>query len=344
MNYKSAGVDLAASETAKHKIAELARRTHTPNVLHGPGLFGGFYQFPQHDYHVPVLVASTDGVGTKIKLACQLQSYRGLGWDIVNHCVNDLMVGGADPLFFLDYLAFGKLDPAVVTEVISGIAEACREAGCALLGGETAEMPGLYQAGEFDLAGTIVGVVEKSKIINGSAIAAGDVLLGIASSGLHTNGYSLARKIVAANSEIGVEVYRDDLGGTVGQALLRPHRSYQKVIAALRNHEGVHGFSHITGGGIVGNTKRLLRSPLGLAVDWQAWEWPPIFKLLQQYGGVTTEEMQQVFNLGIGLVIIVRPETVASVQEFLHAAGEHNWIIGEVTPASSHRRQGAEGS
>ncbi len=344
MNYKSAGVDLAASETAKRKIAELARRTHTPNVLHGPGLFGGFYQFPQHDYHVPVLVASTDGVGTKIKLACQLQSYRGLGWDIVNHCVNDLMVGGADPLFFLDYLAFGKLDPAVVTEVISGIAEACREAGCALLGGETAEMPGLYQAGEFDLAGTIVGVVEKSKIINGSAIAAGDVLLGIASSGLHTNGYSLARKIVAANSEIGVEVYRDDLGGTVGQALLRPHRSYQKVIAALRNHEGVHGFSHITGGGIVGNTKRLLRSPLGLAVDWQAWEWPPIFKLLQQYGGVTTEEMQQVFNLGIGLVIIVRPETVASVQEFLHAAGEHNWIIGEVTPASSHRRQGAEGS
>ncbi|MCK6562785.1 phosphoribosylformylglycinamidine cyclo-ligase [bacterium] len=334
MNYKSAGVDLAASETAKRKIAELARRTHTPNVLHGPGLFGGFYQFPQHDYHVPVLVASTDGVGTKIKLACQLQNYRGLGWDIVNHCVNDLMVGGADPLFFLDYLAFGKLDPAVVTEVVSGIAEACREAGCALLGGETAEMPALYQAGEFDLAGTIVGVVEKSSVLAGESIAAGDVLIGVASSGLHTNGYSLARKIIATHAELAAEVHRAELGDTVGAVLLRPHRSYRKLIAGLRQREGVHGFAHVTGGGIVGNTKRLLRPPLGLAVDWQAWEWPPIFQLLQQYGGVTTEEMQQVFNLGIGLVVIVRPETMAAVQEFLHAAGDHNWIIGEVTPAS----------
>lgn len=342
MNYKSAGVDLAASETAKRKIAELARRTHTPNVLHGPGLFGGFYQFPQHDYHMPVLVASTDGVGTKIKLACQLRSYRGLGWDIVNHCVNDLMVGGADPLFFLDYLAFGKLDPVVVTEVVSGIAEACHEAGCALLGGETAEMPDLYQAGEFDLAGTIVGVVEKSSVLAGDSIAAGDVLIGVASSGLHTNGYSLARKIIATHTELAAEVYRTELGDTVGAVLLRPHRSYRALIAGLRRREGVHGFAHVTGGGIVGNTKRLLPPPLDLAVDWQAWEWPPIFKLLQQYGDLTTEEMQQVFNLGIGLVIIVRPETVAAVQEFLHAAGEHNWVIGVVTPASSHRRQGAE--
>ncbi|MDZ7268274.1 MAG: phosphoribosylformylglycinamidine cyclo-ligase [candidate division KSB1 bacterium] len=333
MDYKSAGVDLSASDAAKQKIAELAHHTHTPNVLHGPGLFGGFYQFPRQDYHLPVLVASTDGVGTKVKLACQQQSYRGLGWDIVNHCVNDLMVGGADPLFFLDYLAFGKLAPTVVTEVVGGMAAACQEAGCALLGGETAEMPDLYQAGEFDLAGTIVGVVEKAGIITGENINAGDVLIGVASSGLHTNGYTLARKIIASNPALAGDVYRAELGDTVAAVLLQPHRSYRKIIAGLRRHEGVHGFAHVTGGGIVGNTKRLLRPRLGLAVDWQAWDWPPIFKLLQQYGDVPAEEMRRVFNLGIGLVIIVRPESVAFVQNYLQTAGEPNWIIGEVTLA-----------
>lgn len=330
MDYKSAGVNLAASEQSKQMIAELARRTHTKNVLHGIGLFGGFFQFPQQNYREPVLVASTDGVGTKVKLACQLGQYHNIGVDIVNHCINDIMVGGADPLFFLDYLAFGRLNPAIVAEVIAGISEACGAANCALLGGETAEMPDVYHTGEFDIAGTIVGVVEKEKIINGSAIAAGDVLLGVASSGLHTNGYSLARKIVAANREIAAEIYRDELGETVGQTLLQPHRSYQKAIAALRDHEGVHGFSHITGGGIVGNTKRLLPAGLKLEIDWSAWDWPPIFTLLQEYGNVATEEMRHVFNLGIGLVIVVGHEAVNSVQASLREAGERNWLIGRI--------------
>lgn len=330
MDYKSAGVNLAASEQSKQTIAELARRTHTKNVLHGIGLFGGFFQFPQQNYREPVLVASTDGVGTKIKLACQLEQYRNIGVDIVNHCINDIMVGGADPLFFLDYLAFGRLNPAIVEELIAGISEACGAANCALLGGETAEMPDVYHAGEFDIAGTIVGVVEKAKIINGSAIAAGDVLLGVASSGLHTNGYSLARQIVAANREIAAEIYRDELGETVGQTLLRPHRSYQKVIAALREHEGVHGFVHITGGGIVGNTKRLLPVGLKLEIDWSAWEWPPIFKLLQDNGNVATEEMRNVFNLGIGLIVIVKPHMHETVQVALRELYEESLIIGEI--------------
>lgn len=330
MDYKSAGVDLAASEQSKQTIAELARRTHTKNVLHGIGLFGGFFQFPQQNYREPVLVASTDGVGTKIKLACQLGKYHDIGVDIVNHCINDIMVGGAEPLFFLDYLAFGRLNPAIVEELIAGISEACRAANCALLGGETAEMPDVYHAGEFDIAGTIVGVVEKAKIINGSAIAADDVLLGVASSGLHTNGYSLARKIVAANREIAAEVYRDELGETVGQALLRPHRSYQKIIAALRDLEGVHGFSHITGGGIVGNTKRLLPVGLKLEIDWNAWKWPPIFTLLQEYGNVATEEMRNVFNLGIGLVIIAERHALNTIKGMLDELQEMNWQIGEM--------------
>lgn len=331
MDYKSAGVNLAASEQSKQTIAELARRTHTKNVLHGIGLFGGFFQFPQQNYREPVLVASTDGVGTKIKLACQLGKYHDIGVDIVNHCINDIMVGGADPLFFLDYLAFGRLDPAIVAEVIAGISEACGAANCALLGGETAEMPDVYHVKEFDIAGTIVGVVEKAKIINGSAIAAGDVLLGVASSGLHTNGYSLARKIVAANREIAAEIYRDELGETVGQTLLQPHRSYQKIIAALREHEGVHGFSHITGGGIVGNTKRLLPAGLKLEIDWNAWKWPPIFKLLQDYGNVAIEEMRNVFNLGIGLVIIAERHALNNIKGILDELQETNWHIGEIT-------------
>lgn len=330
MDYKSSGVNIEAGDRAKKNIAALARSTHGPNVLKGIGLFGGFFEFPAQNYREPVLVASTDGIGTKIKLASRLGQYRGLGIDIVNHCVNDIMVGGADPLFFLDYLAFGKLDQTIVAELITGMTEACRAANCALIGGETAEMPDLYHGNDFDLAGTIVGAVEKSKIIDGSAISAGDVLLGLASNGLHTNGYSLARKIIASNADCAPEKYHAELGETIGEAMLRPHRSYYEVIRALRDLPGVTGFAHITGGGIVGNTKRLLREDLALAVNWQAWQWPPLFKLLQHYGKVAEEEMRNVFNLGIGLLVVVKASAIESVQTKLHELNEENWIIGEI--------------
>lgn len=333
MDYKSAGVNIEAGDRAKKNIASLARSTHGPNVLKGIGLFGGFYQFPTQNYREPVLVASTDGIGTKIKLACQLGEYRGLGVDIVNHCVNDIMVGGADPLFFLDYLAFGKLDQNLIAELITGMTEACRAANCALIGGETSGMPDLYSGNDFDLAGTIVGAVEKSKIIDGSAIAAGDVLLGLASSGLHTNGFSLARKIIASHADCAPQMYHAELGETIGAALLRPHRSYYEVIRALRYLPGVTGFAHITGGGIVGNTKRLLRENLSLAVNWQAWEWPPLFKLLQHYGKVAEAEVRNVFNLGIGLVVLAKPNIVANVQAKLRELDEKNWHIGEIVRA-----------
>jgi phosphoribosylformylglycinamidine cyclo-ligase len=330
LDYKSAGVDRETGEATKKKIVELARRTFNPNVIREVGLFGGFFRFPQEKYREPVLVSSVDGIGTKIKLACQLNRYRGLGEDIVHHCLNDIMVGGAAPLFFLDYLAFGKLDPAVVLELVEGMAAACEQAGCALIGGETAEMPDLYHPGEFDLAGTIVGVVEKEKILDGRRIASGDVLVGIASNGLHTNGYSLARKIIAAHSDLALDKYIPELGETLGEALLRPHRSYQQAIRLATEVPEVHGISHITGGGIEGNTIRLLHNGLQLKIDWQAWQWPPLFRFLQKYGGVENVEMRHVFNLGIGLVFVVAPNMLESFRQRLMEMGETSWVVGEV--------------
>ncbi len=331
MNYKTAGVDLEASDRAKKSIAAFAERTHHAQVLRGLGLFGGFFQFPQQKFREPVLVSSMDGVGTKIKVASRLHRYRNLGFDLVHHCINDIMVGGADPLFFLDYMSFGKISPEIVTELIEGMAQACADADCALIGGETAEMPDLYQAGDFDLAGTIVGVVEKNKILDGRAIHGGEILIGIASSGLHTNGYALVRKIIANNVGLALESYHPDLGETLGEALLRPHRNYQNVIRALRALEGVAGLSHITGGGIVGNTQRLLPAGLQLSMDWQAWKWPPIFKLIRHYGKIEKAEMQSVFNLGIGLVAVVTAAAVERVQACLLELNEQYWLIGEVS-------------
>jgi len=330
LTYKQAGVDRATGEGAKKRIAALARQTHNSNVLREIGLFGGFYQFNRAAYREPVLVSSVDGVGTKIKLACKLGKYRGIGEDIVNHCLNDLMVCGADPLFFLDYLAFGKLDPPVVEELVAGMVDACKEAGCALIGGETAEMPDIYQAGEFDLAGTIVGVVEKSRIIDGSTVQSGDVMIGISSNGLHTNGYSLARRILDANSDLHLEVNYDGIDGTLGDALLKPHRSYQKVLREVRQQRALHGVAHITGGGIAGNVSRLLRSPLQMRVNWDAWQWLPLFQLLQKHGNVAVEEMREVFNLGIGMVFIVDCEAALAFFERLKVLGEEPVRIGEI--------------
>jgi len=333
MDYKTAGVDFEAGHRTKKTIAELAQRTHQQQVLRGVGLFGGFYEFSSQRYHKPVLVSSMDGVGTKIKIASRLRQFRGLGVDVVNHCINDIMVGGADPLFFLDYLAFGKLLPEVATEIVAGISSACQEAGCALIGGETAELPDLYQSGDFDLAGTIVGVVEKSKILDGHDLHGGEVLLGLPSSGLHTNGYSLVRKIISQNVAFTLENYHPDLGQTLGEALLQPHRSYQKIIRALRDLEGVRAFAHITGGGIIENTQRLLPAGLKLHLDWQAWKWPALFKIIRHYGKVEKAEMQSVFNLGIGLIAIVAPTVVDRVQSSLRELDEPSWLIGEVRRA-----------
>ncbi len=329
-DYKAAGVDREKGEGVKKRIGELARRTFNENVLREIGLFGGFFRFAPENYREPVLVASVDGIGTKTKLACQLQHYRGLGEDIVHHCMNDIMVGGAQPLFFLDYLAFGKLEPSVVLELVEGMANACANAGCALIGGETAEMPDIYHPGEFDLAGTIVGAVEKEKILDGRRLERGDVLVGLASNGLHTNGYSLARKIIAAHPELALDKYHAELGETLGEALLRPHRSYQRAIRLATEFSEVHGISHVTGGGIEGNTERLLRNGLQEKIVWQAWEWPPLFHLLQNFGQVEEAEMRQVFNLGIGLVFVVAPVAADELCRRLQEIGEKSWIVGEI--------------
>jgi phosphoribosylformylglycinamidine cyclo-ligase len=341
LDYKAAGVDREKGEGVKKHIGELARQTFNENVLTEIGLFGGFFQFAKEQYREPVLVGSVDGIGTKIKLACQLRQYRGLGADIVNHCMNDIMVGGAQPLFFLDYLAFGRLESAIVLELMEGMSDACRDAGCALIGGETAEMPDIYHPGEFDLAGSIVGVVEKEKILDGRRIARGDLLVGIASNGLHTNGYSLARKIIAAR-RLRLDHFQHELNETLGEALLRPHRSYQKPIKLaiefvnkLGNEAASEpvelGISHITGGGIAGNTNRLLRNGLQLQIDWTAWEWPPLFRLLQKYGQIEEAEMRHVFNLGIGLIFVVVPTAVDELRRCLLEIGEPSWVIGNVT-------------
>lgn len=329
LDYKAAGVDREKGEGVKKRIGELARQTFNENVLREIGLFGGFFQLAKEKYREPVLVGSVDGIGTKIKLACQLGQYRGLGMDIVHHCMNDIMVGGAEPLFFLDYLAFGRLEPAVVLELIEGMSSACRDADCALIGGETAEMPDIYHPGEFDLAGSIVGIVEKAKILDGRRIARGDMLVGIASNGLHTNGYSLARKIIAAR-HLRLDHFQHELNETFGEALLKPHRSYQKQIRLVRELAELHGISHVTGGGIAGNTKRLLRDHLQLRVDWRGWEWPPLFLLLQKYGQVEEAEMRHVFNLGIGLIFVIAPTAVDELRRRLLGIGENTLIIGEI--------------
>ncbi len=328
-DYKAAGVDREKGEGVKKRIGELARQTFNENVLREIGLFGGFFRFGPEKYREPVLVASVDGIGTKIKLAYQLRQYRGLGADIVHHCLNDIMVGGAQPLFFLDYLAFGKLESDVVLELMEGMSAACREAGCALIGGETAEMPDIYQSGEFDLAGTIVGVVEKEKILDGRRIQRGDVLVGIASDGLHTNGYSLARKVISAR-RLQLDHDQNELGETLGAALLKPHRSYQKPIRLATEFPELRGISHITGGGIEGNTARLLRNGLRLQIDWRAWEWPPLFRLLQKHGQIEEVEMRHVFNLGIGLVFVISPVAVDGLRRRLSEIGETSWVIGEI--------------
>ncbi len=331
--YARSGVNIDAGNRAVELMKKAVRSTYGPEVLLGIGAFGGLFDAGRlQDMRHPVLVASTDGVGTKTMVASALRSYHTLGQDIVNHCVNDILVQGAEPLFFLDYVASPVLEPEAVAEMVGGVAAACREAGCALLGGETAEMPGVYAPGEMDIAGTIVGVVERDAIIDGSRIVAGDLLLGLRSSGLHTNGFSLARRIV------GPERYHERvpaLGVTLGAALVAPHRSYLPQVRRLRAAVDVKGLAHITGGGFVENIPRVLPAGLGVAVQRGAWQVPPLFQLLQDEGDVPADEMYRVFNMGIGMVVVVSPDDVAKAQQ---ACGEPAPVIGEVVAAANGPR------
>ena len=327
--YKEAGVDIDAGEEAVRRIKGHVRGTFTPGVLTDIGSFGGLFALDKSQYRDPVLVSSMDGVGTKLKVAQRVHKHDTVGQDLVNHCVNDIAVCGARPLFFLDYFAAGQLRPDVLEAVVKGFAQACSENGCALIGGETAEMPDLYARDEYDLAGTIVGVVERDEIVDGSAIEAGDVLLGLPSTGLHTNGYTLARKVlferfVAADTP-------DALGGaSVGEAMLAVHRSYLDPIQALVAEGLAHGFSHVTGGGLVGNTSRILPDGLALEVAWDAWTRPGIFRLIQEVGEVPEDDMRRTFNLGVGLVAVVPASAKERALTVLGALGEPAFEVGRV--------------
>ncbi|HEX74499.1 MAG TPA: phosphoribosylformylglycinamidine cyclo-ligase [Dehalococcoidia bacterium] len=319
--YAKAGVNIDIAARAKEMIGKQARSTLRPEVLSGPGFFGGLFEFK--GFKQPVLVSSVDGVGTKLKIACALGKHNTVGIDIVNHCVNDILACGAEPLFFLDYIAMGKLVPEQVEAIAQGLVQACREVGCALIGGETAQMPGLYTEGDYDLVGFIIGVVEKERIIIGKTIVAGDTIIGLPSSGLHTNGYSLVRKLFGETQPV-LNTYYPELGRTLGEELLEPHRCYYHQLKPLL--PVIKGIAHITGGGLIDNVPRVL--PQGVAAQFhsQAWTILPIFQLIQQRGNVAQDEMYRVFNMGIGVVLICSPKDVDQLTQALPEAK----IIGEM--------------
>ena len=327
--YEEAGVSIKAGDETVDKIKEYAKSTFNKSVLTDIGLFGAFFQPDLSKYKEPVLVSSVDGVGTKLKIAIELNKHDTIGQDLVNHCVNDIAVCGAEPLFFLDYMAFGKLDPVVAAAIVNGFSVACKENGCALIGGETAEMPGVYQIGDYDLSGTIVGIVEKSEIIKGDKISAGDVLIGVPATGLHTNGYSLARKVLLEKYKLKDKI--PSLKKTLGEELLSIHRSYLNLIRTLKSRVEVKGLSHITGGGIIGNTKRILPDGLQLNIDWSSWDVPSIFNLIQSAGEISDDEMREVFNMGLGLVIIISKKKVGAALKLANEINEQFIIIGEVS-------------
>jgi len=335
MDYKASGVDIDAGNEAVRRIRSLARGTFTPGVLSDIGSFGGLFRLDRDRYQEPVLVSSADGVGTKLKVAFMTGRHRTVGADLVNHCVNDILVQGAEPLFFLDYLATGRLDPAVAEEVVGGIAGACRENACALLGGETAEMPGFYADGEYDIAGFIVGIVERSRVIDGRSIVPGDVLIGLPSVGLHTNGYSLARRVLFETMGWTADTVVPELGATVGDALLAPHRSYLPVVRPLLPSQLVKGLAHITGGGITENLPRVLPEGCGAEIDLGAWSVPALFRLLQERGQIPRDEMFRAFNMGIGLILVCAPSETERIIDTLVRNGEpHAVRIGSVVSGS----------
>jgi len=332
MDYRQAGVDIDAGNEVVRRIRTLAQSTNTPGVLSDIGSFGGLFRLDAAGMQDPVLVSSADGVGTKLKVAFMTGEHRTIGRDLVNHCVNDILVQGAEPLFFLDYLATGRLNPDVAVQIVEGLAVACRENGCALLGGETAEMPGFYADGEYDVAGFIVGAVPRARLIDGKTIAAGDVLVGLPSSGLHTNGYSLARRIAFETAGLSHDSRVPELGhATIGDALLVPHRSYLPVIRPLLNTGLIKGMAHITGGGVTENLPRILPVGLHAEISRSSWSVPAIFRWLQATGAVPEADMFRAFNMGIGLIIACAKDNLPALLEQLDSAGEPNAVrIGAV--------------
>jgi phosphoribosylformylglycinamidine cyclo-ligase len=330
MDYREAGVDISAADEAKARIKTLARGTFNAGVLSEIGSFGGMFRPDLSRFREPVLVSSTDGVGTKIKVATMAGVHDTVGYDIVAHCVNDILVQGAVPLFFLDYLALGRIDVDKVEKIVRGVARACTELGCPLVGGETAQMPDVYAPDDYDLAGFIVGIVEREHALTGAAVREGDVLLGLPSTGLHTNGYTLARKVLFDTMGYRVDTRVPELGATVGEALLVPHRSYLSALEPLLERRKIHALAHITGGGFPGNIPRVLPDGLGARVHKGSWPVPALFRLIQKGGSVAEEEMFRTFNMGIGMVVIVAPEDHHDVEHSLERRGETSFVIGSV--------------
>jgi phosphoribosylformylglycinamidine cyclo-ligase len=334
--YRDAGVDIDAGDEFVDRIKPLVRSTFRPEVLTDLGGFGGLFGFQANKYEDPVLVSGTDGVGTKLKIAFMMDKHDTVGIDLVAMCVNDIAVSGAEPLFFLDYFATGKLSVSKAQEVVAGIAEGCRQAGCALIGGETAEMPSFYPDGEYDLAGFAVGAVDRPKIIDGRHIVTGDVIIGLASSGLHSNGYSLARRVLFEQAKLTVTSRLAELNGSIGEVLLTPTRIYAKQILALIEEFPIKGIAHITGGGITENLPRVFPKGVRARVTRTAWSVPPVFGVMSRLGRIDREEMYRVFNMGIGLILVVSPEAVSGVLARAAALGDRGWQIGEIVSSAGN--------
>lgn len=332
--YRDAGVDMDAGDEFVDRIKPIVRATFRPEVLTDLGGFGGLFGFQSGKYKEPVLVSGTDGVGTKLKIAFLMDKHDTVGIDLVAMCVNDIAVSGAEPLFFLDYFATGKLSVSKAQEVVAGIAEGCRQAGCALIGGETAEMPSFYPDGEYDLAGFAVGAVDRPKIIDGRHIVSGDAVIGLASSGLHSNGYSLARRVLFEQAKLTVAGRLPELAGSIGEVLLTPTRIYAKQILALVEQFPIKGIAHITGGGITENLPRVFPKGTRAKIDRTAWPVPPIFDVMSRLGHIDREEMYRVFNMGIGLILVVPPDSVLGVLACAAALGDQGWHIGEIASST----------
>jgi phosphoribosylformylglycinamidine cyclo-ligase len=326
--YLSSGVSISEGDKFVDSIKKTVRSTFTKNVISGIGNFGAFFQIPKNLKN-PVFVASTDGVGTKLKIAISAKKHNTIGEDLVNHCVNDIAVCGAIPLFFLDYMAFGKLRSKTAIDIVKGLVRGCKNNGCSLIGGETAEMPGIYDANDYDVAGTIIGVAEKRNLISSKNVKRGDVLIGLPSSGLHTNGYSLARKVLL--KKYGLNKFIPEIRSTLADELLKVHRSYLSVIQAVTKKFKVHSISHITGGGIIGNTKRVVPKDMKINIDRNMWKPNPVFGLIQKTGGISDSEMQKVFNMGIGLVFIVSKYDAFKISLYLKKLGEKHYFIGNIS-------------
>ena len=328
--YAEAGVDIDAQDEALHEIKGLVRSTNTPGVMSQLGTFGGLFK-PPAGYEEPILVSSADGVGTKLMVARMVGDYSTVGHDLVNHCVNDILVQGARPMFFMDYVGAGVLEPSCVVDLVKGVTAGCVENECALLGGETAEMPGFYDVGDYELVGFIVGIVDRSKLIDGSRIEPGDKILGLGSSGLHTNGYSLARRILFDKMGLGVGASMPGASGvTVGETLLAVHRSYLPALGPVLTHPGLKGLAHITGGGLTDNLPRILPDGCGARIDLSTWQVPSLFEVLEREGSVAREEMMRVFNMGIGMAVVVGADAEAELAAALQEKGEAPVVIGEV--------------